>query len=344
MPEIIDEPVSRFPSVSEDPMGYPGRRPASSYVTNGDSVHAMELVSNTDGIHAQVLTGDGTYELSAFLETNEATPLDGRYPVLAYGSNVNPGTLREKLANTGELVVPVMYVSLPNYDVVWSDGPGIRGNFIAFLHDGQEVTGTHMQAAITWLTFAQVQRMKETEKDYVARQGELVIGTDFPMPMYLYAGTTRIYVEGGKPVALAGVNATDRHLEQATNRQMLEKILGRQAILQAIRERYANFPNDDASPEAYIAFVRSLRKQSGTSGSPRNELKVLVRDQIIRLGLSREISTGTQLPEIADASAMVTYEQIRTGAIPPLQSSGAHDIASARHAAGKETLAQEGKE
>jgi hypothetical protein len=59
---VIDRPTTDYASASRDktPMVYPGERPDSSYVTDGEMVSALKIGAHAEELY--VVTGEQAYE------------------------------------------------------------------------------------------------------------------------------------------------------------------------------------------------------------------------------------------------------------------------------------------
>jgi hypothetical protein len=102
--------TSPAPAPLEDPLTYPGRIPAISYLLGPDGRPLpLELPAGMELAAAGVAAGSPGNTLAAVLRTLGAAPLHARHPVLAVGSNAAPAQLLRKLQpGGGSTVVPVV--------------------------------------------------------------------------------------------------------------------------------------------------------------------------------------------------------------------------------------------
>jgi hypothetical protein len=274
-------------SLHNNPLLYPGEHPDASFVTDGQFVSTL-VAKNVEGnLEVQMHTPDGVRPVNDFLAENGAAPLEDRIPIIGYGSNLCPGSLRKKFEKIGRpdaLIVPTLYTELSGADVVWSAGPGVNGNFIAGLYADPEVAETSVRVGLNMLTREQLLVMHATELNYNLRRIELQIdGVKFPA--YFYSGG-EVLLEDGKPVAVKGTSAKGRVLPEATTSDVLEQMLGNQVFQEKIAEYMGNGAVLPATPEAFVAYVASL-KPTATDKQPKLKLKNYLQAAYAAANLAR---------------------------------------------------------
>ncbi len=138
---------------------------------------------------------------------------DGRYPLLAIGSNAAPARLELKLASLPEedRVLPVSPGELHDLDVGVSAHPTAYGSLPATLFAS---AGTAVRSTVLWVTSRQLTHLTWTELTY--RLGRLDAarftaddGTPVDRPL-VFASRFGAFCPTGEPVALAAIPALRR--------------------------------------------------------------------------------------------------------------------------------------
>lgn len=271
-------------SQNDDPSLYPGQRPESSYVTDGTNIFNIEVDTEGGEINLKLNTADGrSVDIDEFLQSRGVPLMDDRIPVLAFGANVSPGSLASKFKKVGRedaLVIPTVYCELSGHDVVWSGGPGMKGNFIAIMYEGEETANTTVQVAINFLTREQMVVMHATELNYqLASKDVSVEGVD--LRTFFYVGQDSIYLEDGRPVAISSINAEGRNLPEDSTGSLLDKMLRDEQVSSAL---YEEFPGIDlGGVDSYMAHVELLAETKGA----RTDFKKAIHRIIGDLNLSK---------------------------------------------------------
>jgi len=169
-----------------------------------------------------VLHGDGHREL---LEGEPMPDLAGRFPVIACGSNQSPEQLGRKFSDKSRGPIPVLKVTVKDFDAVYSPHFSNYGSVPATLH---HTPGTHVELFANWLTEEELTRMHETEAvgmnydfgrlDGIHMETE---GGDTLHWAYAYIGRRGSLTHQGEPLALAEVPATARRWTAMTQTDVL---------------------------------------------------------------------------------------------------------------------------
>lgn len=280
-------PVTDFLSSTQDndPMLYPGQRPEQSYVTDGSLVYSLE-VQDTERLAFTMTTAAGEVkDMNDFLREKGASLLEDRIPVLGFGANMSPGSLASKFTKVGRedaFVIPTAYTTLKDHDVVWSGGPGMYGNFIAVLYNGQEVKDTEVQVGVNFLTREQLLVMNATEMAYqlahvdVSIEGHLVRA-------YYYVGQDQIYIKDGLPVAVDSIPVSGRVIEEGNTRQLLEEVIRNKDIVSKVSESFPAIASVETVDE-YLALVAILKREKRSL-----KLKKAIHEAIDAQGLARQV-------------------------------------------------------
>ena len=213
--------------------------------------------------HSFVFTAEGPRPF-------DAADLSGRRPVLAHGSNRSPAQLARKFAQfpADRRIIPVSYVWLDDYDVVYSAHITTYGAVASTL---QHVPGCRARVALTWLDAPQLARMHETEGNYSFGHLEGVKvepeagDEDLGDRIAMYLSDHGHLTEHGGPVGLAAVQARQRPHASRTQAQVLEHLRVRLDPARGF-ERFVLDNVDDA--EQRRRHVASLARQAGVTRVP----------------------------------------------------------------------------
>jgi len=93
--------------------------------------------------------------------------LEGREPLLAYGSNAAPEALARKLAAAPDTPLPLIRAELEDFDAVYSDHISPYGAVPATLHPSP---GTALAVFVSYPTAAQRRLLAATEPNYERRR------------------------------------------------------------------------------------------------------------------------------------------------------------------------------
>lgn len=299
-------------SQDDDPFLYPGERPAGSYVTDGEFVQAIDVVATADGLQFNVRNSDDDLPLNTYLYSKGAPRMEDRIPVLAFGANMSPGSLKSKFTKIGRpdaLVVPTIYGELAGHDIVWSGGPGVNGNFIAILYHGEEAQDTTVQVGVNFLTREQLLVMHATELSYDLASIDVTVA-DEPLRAYYYAGHDDVYLQDGHPVAIESVAAEGRTLTVANTVELLENVLSDETAMDIISVGHPRLTS--AGIEDYRRYAEDLRSKKGA----RLALKALVHDTLRYLGNSKEIASEPAQDNMmswSNPSTIPTYGEWKQG-------------------------------
>ena len=158
--------------------------------------------------------------------------MDGRVPVLSYGSNAAPQQLKRKFPNEPEdRPILVAKTVLKDFDVVYSAHFTSYGALPATLVPSE---GTRLNVFVLWLLPPQLEALHKTELgsyDFGRLRGltTLVDGGGVLRELLLYRSRAGALTLNGEAVAFAEVPAEGRKL----------KAMGQEAMLEAVRKELA---------------------------------------------------------------------------------------------------------
>lgn len=143
---------------------YPFSIPNHSYLFhNEDIIKIIEFIPESP-IKSRIELNGEESAISDYLqslELEQQLDLVNRIPVLAYGSNASPSTLKQKFVGTEEnVIIPVINARLLNFDVVYSAHISSYGSIPATL---QYSPDTEVDMFVTYLSKQQLKQMHETE-------------------------------------------------------------------------------------------------------------------------------------------------------------------------------------
>ncbi len=205
-------------------LAYPFPRPASSVVLVGQRL--LDLVEVGDELgKSRVRVGGSETTLEAAARALGA-PLEEialpRSPVLAFGSNASPESLRWKFPEH-VAVLPLLRGTATGVDVVYSAHMTVYGSIAATL---QASAGTTTEVFVALLTAAQLERMTVWEINATPeRLAGLQIELDCarsPELVTAFVSRHGCLTAGGSEVALADIPARDRRFPAMTEPEALE--------------------------------------------------------------------------------------------------------------------------
>lgn len=192
-------------------IAYPWMRPGGSYSINGGQVEPLKDLSSAGRERV----------LAQF-----ASDASGRLPVLAFGSNGAPETLRRKFAHfpdEEDRTVLALTGRLHDFDVGAAAQPTVYGSMPATLFPSP---GTAVSATVLWVTTAQFTQLAWSELSY--RLGKLRTrfdldddGTSFS-EVLVFVSRFGAFCVDGRPVALAAIPARGRTAAALTQEQLLD--------------------------------------------------------------------------------------------------------------------------
>jgi hypothetical protein len=293
-------PVSAFAhSYGDDPQSYPGQRPATSYLSDGQFVFPMRLEWRGDQpVFWTKSPSGGEQNVGDWLRQQDLPAPEDRYAVLGYGANLSPGALKSKFEVAGRpdlRIVPTIYTQVTGFDIVQSAAPGPRSNFFANLYAGEETADTETMLGVNLLTAEQLLMMNATESHYdLARSGELDLGGGHTISKLFYAGVSPILLRGCHPVALAAIPAVNRHLPTASSAELLAETLQLSAVAEALRKGVPNF-----SHQARVAPGDYVREALSRDDEQRTALQNVVSGALGSLGMRYSVDMLQRLrPEV----------------------------------------------
>lgn len=252
-------------------LGYPFERPPTSVALVGERV--LELIAlDDDNLGASKLRDEGESltlaEAAARAGIRAPQADEPRTPVLAYGSNASPGSVRWKFPDDRQSLMPLLRGSIRDLDVVYSAHIAVYGSVPATL---QRSPGTEVQTFVALLTDAQLEQVTawEINATYETLGGvELSLDHGSP-PSEVGAFVSRhgcLTIDGSE-VALAAVPARGRRLAELPEPEVLRRVCERVApgkpldafVLESVRDydkarRHNAVLRADARP-----FARSPR-------------------------------------------------------------------------------------
>jgi hypothetical protein len=151
--------------------------------------------------------------------------IQGRTPVLAFGSNQSPERLQQKFGHNSDTVIPVQRARLRDFDVVYAARITSYGAVPAML---QSHPGANVSLAVTWLDDIQLAVMHESEGVGSGYDFALLDGVDLELDtgelrseVHLYASLHGHFIHDQTAVALAAVSAKGRGWPARTTDEML---------------------------------------------------------------------------------------------------------------------------
>lgn len=259
-PEIrsVDSYYSSSASPNADPHRYPGERPDHSFYTDGVDVMPIEVA---DDFSMTVVTRNGVQPINDMLTEAGVPTMEERIPIVAYGANLCPQTLRNKMKQEGRpdlAIVPTVYGWLHGADVVWGERPGVRGAFFAELYADESVADTSVLVGINFLTPEQILFMHKSEGSYnFGNFSEVTLENGRNVPAQMYVGAGNALQKDGQPVAVEGIERQNGHLPSQNSFDTLEYLLENDIVRSAIASNMGVAP-EEVTARGYTDFMLSL--------------------------------------------------------------------------------------
>lgn len=224
----------RFPAV------YPGDRPEQSYLLVDDRVLPVAWEDRGDIGSAVYLDDNGGREpVNRLLQSRGLPLLEERYPVLSYGANRNPGTIKLKMDNYryqspgSGLVIPTFKGILSSADVVACSVTGQGYLYADLLLDTAAVRHTIVEAWLNLLDRDQLRAMNDSEElgpgtyRLGIYPGYTITGLDYSLRPLGYAGSSPVFISPllNSAVAFATVAAGGRTLPAMTPVAMMRHLI-----------------------------------------------------------------------------------------------------------------------
>jgi hypothetical protein len=169
-------------------------------------------------VRSFVQLGDRTTDLV------ELPDLEGRRPLLAYGSNAAPEALVRKLAADASTPLPLIRAELADFDAVYSDHLSPYGAVPATLHPSP---GTVLTVFVAYPTEEQRRLLAATEPNYEERcLSGISCGLELGEPLAAvdaFLSRHGFLPLDGSPVALSAISARNRvfpELDQAAAKRL----------------------------------------------------------------------------------------------------------------------------
>lgn len=181
---------------------------------------------------------------------------EGRWPVIAVGSNRSPEQLARKFNGTGAKPLVVQYARLADFDVVYAAHISKYGAVPAML---QHAPGVKVKLAVTWLDDHQLQIMHETEGNYhfgEIEQIQLTMERGEPLDSaYLYVARYGSLNIDGEATGLEAVIAAERPYGSATTADILETLRQKLGAEDGPDEFVHRLATDRAYRDAIIQII-----------------------------------------------------------------------------------------
>jgi hypothetical protein len=319
-------------------MQYPGRRPDSSYSVFESQVTPGELLTRSpsfavdniemgetpafyvkvnssndkDSLKSFTFNKDLIFNIDDLLTIFEAVPMRDRYPVIAFGSNANPGQLAQKfkdLEAADKNIVPTLRASVKGMVPVYVSRIGLKGYVFTDLFPTDDAEA-ECEVYVNFLSPAQLETMDSTEKSYsLCEVPNLCIksssGNNLVTNAYLYAGKVEeeendakgagiLADENGRPIRLAELSASGERIDEEfaamTQPQVQEYIYGIAGSQIADYLRLESTPDDEID----IARMIITRKNDNRLSEFRREAKAKAEAKGAKFLLGRAINEAIQ--------------------------------------------------
>lgn len=161
----------------------------------------------------------------------DAALLEGRTPLLAYGSNASPESLGWKFPHARDAVVPLVHATIHDLDVVYSSHVAVYGSIPATL---QRSPGTAAEAFVAFVTEHQLGLVEAWEINSTFEELEIEVELELedgarPRALGAFVSRHGCLTAGGAEIALAEVPARGRRFQEMTQPQAIDHARARVA-------------------------------------------------------------------------------------------------------------------
>jgi hypothetical protein len=287
---VLVRPVDEFPSPGSktlDEAGrpfalrYPGERPEFSYAIFNNEVAAGTFADRPEDLSAgkskdtvpsyfvNVRHAGGheyVFDIDDLLEEAGAAQMHERYPVVAFGSNANPGQLAQKfngLKGADRDVIPNSKAWVKGVVPVYVGRIGINGYVFTDFYPASD-PDIRTEVYINFLSNAQLEALDTTEKAYSLCEIpgvyiEVAGDTELTMPAYLYAGrdddkgASLLADSQGRPIRLAELNTEGDMIDNEFGAMTQQEVL--QYIHKIVGEKIAGLLCLDEVPQDELEII-----------------------------------------------------------------------------------------
>lgn len=316
-------PVTSFASNYGDGYAhdYPGERPETSFLADTGAllyedalVYPMRAFQSNGELDVEVKMPGMRTSLNTILDSVGQPRLQDRIPIVAYGANVCPKALTDKMHldnGPGAGLVPTIYADMPGYDVVWHEKPGQRGNGIAVLYKGDETAGTAVQVAVNFLTPEQLLLLHRSEKNYdLGYVDAVTLEGGVTIPALMYAGNDSVILKDGRPIAVASVPRRHGTLEPMSSEDVVNYMLKPDVRheLAALDGRF-----DMADANEFAGIVRSLEPDQ------KKAVQAVIKQSVetAPVSMADPQYSGLQTVSWANPDSIPTFRDLREDTMTP---------------------------
>lgn len=335
MRPLSDIPIKdagEYQAPRKTPLLYPGLRPETAYILgNNESVLPVEVQNALDPEaelpRFYINTEHGVWDLDDILKDAGATPMSDRIPVVAFGSNANPGQLVDKFAEhakNGELRPEDSYFIPTTEGVIEGVAPayvpkiGIWKYTFSTLYP---LDGAKVETHINWLTKEQLEIMHTTEKAYeFCEHGTVTLnGSELVMPAYMYVAknASSAYIdENRKPVVMEGASVHGADVRVVSQEGIQNELLALTA--EGLAEEFAHVAREDVlTLDGLHAVINDMpnhtprdQEKYPQDAYKKGDIGNMMVDILRGQGRVADISLIDQIPEDKQGVAPKTLAEI----------------------------------
>ena len=271
--------MSNWEAARTHPFTYPGTHPAGGFALIDDVVN--DVIWHEPPRVESIGLGTSDILLNKILSDRRLPALQDRYPVLTYGGNRNPATLKLKLQHYGYTspgvgtVLPVLPAQIRGFDAV-AGGLSSQGYLYADMYADERTIDTELFVHVLLLDADQLRVMHDSEGvrsdlyDVMALDDVQIVQDSqrFTFSAMAYLGVDPVLVSHllDSPIAFEAVRASGRNLPEFETTAMLAHVLeaiGAVDEVRAVVSAGLESPNEGlASPRDVASeFMRYLNGQ-----------------------------------------------------------------------------------
>ena len=215
--------AKEYPAPRDFPLEYPGKRPSRGFILAEEKVYPIVYNKNNERV---IQNKKESSSINSFLKYHNAAPLEKRFAIIGYGSNIVPGQLLSKFGK--DTVVPVFYGKIKGCDIVYN----LISNMGYAFADIYKNKSIERNIGITFLNHNQLSTMIESEENYklayspfnVKLESNQIIDGGKNSALYIFAGCRKIWRPKGynEPIPIAELPADRRTQKPFTQTETLE--------------------------------------------------------------------------------------------------------------------------
>ncbi|GAA3750122.1 hypothetical protein GCM10022402_31590 [Salinactinospora qingdaonensis] len=319
-PAVPGFPIDRWKPARTFPETYPGECPSGPYLLCEDTVRP--IVGDGPGGHYEIDAPQGRIPLETALARLGLPGLAERFPVLAYGANRNPATLRMKLANYNyeppngvDSWIPMLSGRIAGADIAVC-GPHGHGYFYGELLMDERFTADTVLDVHVCLADRDLLRVLNASEGVTTGMYALASVSGVELTGGASLRSTLGYIAQApvwrspryrSPVSYAVSTASNRTLPALTSRAIMEHVLDTLGLRGKV-SALSGLPDDAALASALASYLNEQwwREFNGTGPATPAYHEIL---EALRSGMAGDGLTPRTLDHLARLGRVLPTER-----------------------------------